>query len=159
MKSAWFLLLTAVVSWTWIGEASAEGRKGRAPGAKSQEEKADSSSEGTRHAKRAKKKRPLFGTGSLLKVEGDKITVRLRNKGTFTLGTDSGTLVMKGPEYQKFADLKAGQRIRVIYEDREGGMVATEIHLLPEKLPVKAKERGKKQDDAGEPGGPESRQP
>ena len=71
--------------------------------------------------------------GSVTKVDGANVEVKLPNKETSAFVTDGGTRVMKGNKAASLDDLKAGERVRVLYENTDGKMTAREIHILPPK--------------------------
>ena len=68
--------------------------------------------------------------GSVTKVNGANVEVKLTNKETSTFVTDGGTKVMKGNKAASMDDVKAGERVRVIYDSQ---MSVKEIHILPPK--------------------------
>lgn len=80
----------------------------------------------------AKKAGVMHATGAVVKVEGENVEVKLP-KETSTFMTDTGTKVMKGGKAVGMDEVKAGERVRVIYESAEGKMHAKEIHILPPK--------------------------
>lgn len=89
-----------------------------------------------------KKAGVMHATGSVVRVEGENVEVKLP-KETSTFMTDTGTKVMKGGKAVGMDEVKAGERVRVIYESAEGKMHAKEIHILPAKAKGHAGEHHK----------------
>ncbi len=79
-----------------------------------------------------KKAGVMHATGSVVNVGEGNVEVKLP-KETSTFVTDTGTKVMKGGKAVGMDEVKAGERVRVIYESAEGKMHAKEIHILPAK--------------------------
>jgi hypothetical protein len=73
--------------------------------------------------------------GRIVGVDLDKHQVRIEGRArargqTLTLLLDDKTQVMFGSQAATVADLTAGRRARVVYEERDGKMVATAIRVL-----------------------------
>jgi hypothetical protein len=73
--------------------------------------------------------------GRIVGVDLDKHQVRIEGRGRFrgqtlTLLLDDKTQVSFGAQAAGAADLTAGRRARVVYEDRDGKKVATAIRVL-----------------------------
>ncbi len=88
-------------------------------------------------APKAEKKamaKSMHATGSVEEVDASKVLkIKLPNKETSAFVTDGSTKVMKGNKAASMEDVKAGERVRVLYENADGKMTAKEIHILPPK--------------------------
>lgn len=140
MKKTLAILVTGCLAC--LSAFAVSGQEGMAEDADAKA-RAESERKARKAEDKDQKARQLHGTGWVLKVEGAGIQVRLRNKGTVTLAVDPGTIVLRGRNAAKLEEVKAGQRVRVIYESRENGNVAREIHVLPAMATSKGHEKAK----------------
>jgi len=88
-----------------------------------------------------KKAGEMHATGTVVSVEGENLKVKLpKEESTFMT---AGAKVVKSGKEVGMDAVKAGERVRVIYESAEGKMHAKEIHILPAKAKGHAGEHHK----------------
>ncbi|OGW45707.1 MAG: hypothetical protein A2Y66_01285 [Nitrospirae bacterium RBG_13_41_22] len=76
------------------------------------------------------KEKPTNITGEIKSLDAKAGTLTVKGKkGEVTVSVDSKTKIVAGKDVKTFADLKAGERVRVKYQEAEGKNIATKIHI------------------------------
>src|SRR5271169_1105205 len=72
-------------------------------------------------------------TVTVKSIEGVKEAADNRWKGDITFATDTMTKISMGKESKTFEDLKAGQKVKVNFHEKDGNPVAYKIMIMHSK--------------------------
>jgi len=107
-----------------------------------------------------KKAVPKQVTGEIKAIDKEKKTVtvtkKVKDKVTETVvAADDKTKIMEGKDKKSFADLKVGDKVKVVYEEKDGKNIANSITILKvEKKVEKKAEPAKPAEKKAEPAKP-----
>jgi hypothetical protein len=77
------------------------------------------------------KEKSMFVTGEIKSLDAKAGTLIVKGKkGEVTMSVDSKTKIVAGKDVKTFADLKAGEKVRVKYQEAAGKNIATKINIV-----------------------------
>jgi len=82
--------------------------------------------------KKAGKGMQVMGEVTNVDAKANTITVKSKKKEV-TVSVDDKTAIMAGKEKKTLADVKVGEKVKVMYSEVDGKMMAKSVHMMAEK--------------------------
>jgi Cu/Ag efflux protein CusF len=99
-------------------------------------------------------------TGEVTNIDAKANTLTVKGKkGDVAISVDDKTAIMAGKEKKSLADVKVGDKVKVMYSDADGKMMAKSVHMMGAKKMEKMEKKAEKKEAAPMAPAPEKKAP